>query len=89
MSHNDSLYLLTTSGCSLCEKAKAELWPVLEALKLSLVEVDIVDSSQLLNRFSTQIPVVTAQDPVRSTEISSFLGWPFNQNQVFDWLSRQ
>lgn len=54
------LVLLTTLGCSLCEKAKVELWPVLSRNRLQLIEWDIIHHPYLLNAFSVHIPVLLA-----------------------------
>ncbi|WP_308367590.1 MULTISPECIES: glutaredoxin family protein [unclassified Microbulbifer] len=78
-----NLILYTTLGCSLCEKAKAEIWPLLEQFQLRLREVDIADDSQLLDRFATRIPLVGLGDP------EDVCGWPFDREQLQEWLLRR
>ncbi|WP_323844056.1 glutaredoxin family protein [Microbulbifer magnicolonia] len=77
------LYLYTTLGCSLCEKAKLEIWPQLEQFRLQLQEVDIAEDPELLEHFATQIPVVGLGDP-RDVCI-----WPFDRAQLNDWLRQR
>lgn len=74
------LILYTTLGCSLCEKAKREIWPLLEPFDLRLHEVDIAEDESLLARFATQIPVVGLGDP------DDVCPWPFDSEQLADWL---
>ncbi|KUJ84895.1 glutaredoxin family protein [Microbulbifer flavimaris] len=75
------LILYTTLGCTLCEKAKPEIWPVLEVFGLRLKQVDIAEDEGLMARFATSIPVVGLGDP---TDVCV---WPFDQAQLADWLS--
>lgn len=82
MSKSNNLYLLTTLGCSLCNKAKQQLWPVLSGQHLTLVEVELTDYPDLLALFATQIPVITLSPPEQMTAISKQLSWPFTQAQV-------
>lgn len=77
------LILYTTLGCSLCEKAKLEIWPQLEHFQLRLREVDIADDPQLLERLATRIPVVGLGDP------DDVCAWPFDQLQLAEWLRRR
>ncbi|WP_237055993.1 glutaredoxin family protein [Microbulbifer sediminum] len=74
------LLLYTTLGCSLCEKAKAEIWPVLDDFALRLREVDISDDLDLERRFGARIPVVGLGDP------DDVLGWPFDSSKLRNWL---
>ena len=50
--------LLTSPGCHLCERARADLREVLEPLGLTYREVDVTQELELLRRFSEEIPVV-------------------------------
>ncbi|WP_250462501.1 glutaredoxin family protein [Microbulbifer litoralis] len=77
------LILYTTLGCSLCEKAKPEIWPVLESRGLRLREVDIAGDADLEARFGMRIPVVGLGDP------DDVCAWPFDRDQLADWLSRR
>ncbi len=81
MSAEKTLYLYTTLGCHLCDKAKQLSWPVLNHYGFRLVEVEIADDDQLMQRYSLRIPVVARAD--NATE----LGWPFDQQQLSDLLS--
>ena len=58
MSENKQLILFTTVGCTLCNKAKIELWPVLSEFGLTLVEYDIIDSEVLTPLLATRIPAI-------------------------------
>ncbi|WP_428821424.1 glutaredoxin family protein [Microbulbifer sp. MCCC 1A16149] len=75
-----ALILYTTLGCSLCEKAKEEIWPVLEANQLRLESVDIADDEQLTRLFGWSIPVVGLGD------VEDVLCWPFTASELSQWL---
>lgn len=77
----DELILYTTLGCTLCEKAKPEIWPVLEAFGLHLKQVDIAEDEALMTRFSTSIPAVGLGDP------RDVCLWPFDQAALAEWVS--
>ncbi|WP_226647253.1 glutaredoxin family protein [Microbulbifer variabilis] len=77
------LLLYTTLGCSLCEKAKLEIWPLLEQFGLRLREVDIAEDDGLFERFSLLIPVVGLGDP------EDTCAWPFEQSQLKAWLAKR
>ena len=79
---------MTTAGCSLCEKAKLQLWPTLSQHQLKLMEVDIIDYQILLDQFATQIPVIALQDPTTAKHSMVTLSWPFTSDQVELWLSQ-
>lgn len=74
------LTLYTTLGCTLCEKAKAEIWPLLSPHDLRLREVDIADDPALMERFATQIPLVGLGDP------EDVCAWPFDSHRLEEWL---
>jgi hypothetical protein len=78
------LFLLTTAGCSLCEKAKEQLWPVVAELGLSLTEVDIIHHPHLLEEYATTIPVLSAIDP-RPVNPTHTLAWPFDTQGIRAW----
>ncbi|BFM06973.1 glutaredoxin family protein [Halioxenophilus aromaticivorans] len=83
MSSNEkSLYLLTTLGCSLCQKAKLEIYPALSATGLQLVEVEITDHAHLIALFADKIPVVTLAPASTITSRTQVLEWPFDSLQV-------
>ena len=75
------LILYTTLGCSLCEKAKVEIWPLLDKHQLRLTPVDIADDEDLNRLFGWSIPVVGlgATDDV--------LCWPFTSEELDVWLA--
>lgn len=86
-----SLYLFTTMGCHLCEKAEQLLQPVLmhanrlrqeSGLDPFLLEcVDIADEPALVERYGIRIPVLCIQKGTVE------LGWPFDQGDIFRLLS--
>ncbi|MCK7597332.1 glutaredoxin family protein [Microbulbifer sp. CAU 1566] len=75
-----TLILYTTLGCSLCEKAKVEIWPLLEPFQLRLVPVDIADDAELSRLFGWSIPVVGLGD------VTDVLCWPFTASELEQWL---
>ncbi|GAA5523475.1 hypothetical protein Maes01_00020 [Microbulbifer aestuariivivens] len=75
------LILYTTLGCTLCEKAKPEIWPVVEMFGLRLRQVDIAEDDELMERFSRSIPVVGLGDPEDTCP------WPFTRTQLAEWVS--
>lgn len=79
---NNTLILYTTAGCHLCEHAKDRLWPALSSGDWRLEEVDIADSDELVERYGVRIPVV-----VRAG-VRGELAWPFDEQQLEQWLAR-
>ncbi|WGL17271.1 glutaredoxin family protein [Microbulbifer bruguierae] len=77
------LIFYTTLGCSLCEKAKVEIWPLLEKYQLTLQPVDIADDEQLSRLFGWSIPVVGLG------VIEDVLCWPFAREELDHWLSER
>ncbi|WKD51324.1 glutaredoxin family protein [Microbulbifer spongiae] len=80
MKEGGELILYTTLGCSLCEKAKKEIWPLLARFDLRLHAVDIADDAYLLERFQSIIPAVGLGDP------EDVCLWPFDRLQLQTWL---
>ena len=86
-----ALYLYTTVGCHLCEKADELLVPVLvHANRLReesglapfvLQCVEIADEPALVERYGVRIPVLCIQGGTEE------LGWPFDQEDIFTLLS--
>ncbi|QIL91816.1 glutaredoxin family protein [Microbulbifer harenosus] len=76
-----ALFFYTTLGCSLCEKAKPEIWPLLEKFDLRLQPVDIADDEELTRLFGWSIPVVGLG------EVEDVLCWPFTTSELASWLS--
>nr|WP_277608404.1 glutaredoxin family protein [Microbulbifer elongatus] len=77
------MILYTTLGCSLCEKAKVEIWPLLDKYPLRLESVDIAEDETLTRLFGWSIPVVGlgATDDV--------LCWPFTSEELDAWLAQR
>lgn len=62
-----SLILFSTSGCHLCEDAMA----LLEQLGANYAVQDIIDDSQLVEKYGTKIPVL-------KDNLGNELDWPFD-----------
>ena len=71
-----NVYLYSTVGCHLCDKAKIILWPLLQQYQFTLTEIDIADDDTLIERYGTRIPVIGALDNPGE------LNWPFSAEQV-------
>ena len=54
-----TVQLYTTLGCHLCEQALALLKTLSPELNLSIEEIEIADSDELVDRYGIRIPVVT------------------------------
>ncbi len=74
--------LYTTSGCHLCEQAKSVFWPCAEILGVKLQEIDIAESEEMVERYGIRIPVIASQGGAE-------IGWPFDQQQLLDFLQGQ
>ena len=72
--------LYTTSACHLCEQALDLLQNL--PLELTIVEVEIANSDELMQRYGLTIPVVAVSNSKQE------LNWPFDSNQLLDFLSR-
>ena len=86
------LLLYTTLGCHLCERAEEMLTPVVDFInrgssgndeQIVICLVEIADIPDLMQRYGVHIPVIRLQG------CGSELGWPFDQAQVFEFLSHQ
>ncbi len=78
------LVLYSTSGCHLCDVAEA----MLKQLNPEIVCYDIIDiseSDELVERYGTRIPVLSDPAPETKGEPQE-LGWPFDQEQLLDYL---
>lgn len=72
--------LFGTLGCHLCERAEAQLMPLVEhGLRVELV--DIADSEALFEAYGLRIPVL------RRVDTGEELGWPFDTAQVVRFLT--
>ncbi|MDM3871097.1 glutaredoxin family protein [Porticoccus sp. W117] len=74
------LVLYTGPQCTLCDKAKQVIWPVIAATGHKLVERDITSDIAWLRKYRTTIPVVALGDRE--------LNWPFDQQQLYQWLNQ-
>lgn len=75
------LKLMSTSACHLCDQAKALCDSLLNPEFFRLSVVDIAESDELIERFGTRIPVLCrVRDGVE-------LGWPFDADQIIEFLS--
>lgn len=73
------IVLYHTAGCHLCEKAKDLLWPFISQDLISLIECDIADSDQLIEKYGVRIPVLRSEN---GDEIQ----WPFDVSALEHWL---
>jgi len=75
-----SVLLYSTLGCHLCEVAKEVAWPVLRTVNLALVEVDIAESEDLMERYALRIPVLKIEGAAGD------LAWPFDARALEEYL---
>jgi len=75
------LILYGTSACHLCEEATAILLPITSASGIAMLQVDIADEDELMTRYGLRIPVLACN--------GLELDWPFNTEQVVEFLRRQ
>lgn len=74
--HSVKVYLYSTLGCHLCEQAKVVLWPLLLKYQFRLLEIDISNSDDMIEKYGTRIPVLGVGDNFKE------LNWPFTPEQV-------
>lgn len=79
------LYFLTAQHCELCVEAEAVVVRALAELnsQLEIEVLDIANDRELKKRFGLHIPVLLCQAS------NQFLGWPFTERQVAEFLRRQ
>jgi glutaredoxin len=55
-----TIALLTRSGCSMCERARAELEPIADGfgVPLEVIDVDLAPDPELRAEFGDRLPVV-------------------------------
>lgn len=71
--------LLGTEGCHLCEEAEQ----LLLLARLVFEKQDIIEDEQLMQRYAIRIPVLL-------NKTNKFeLGWPFNTEQLQDFITKQ
>ncbi len=76
------LQLYSTTGCHLCEHAKALIFPLLDNSHFVFEEIDIADNDQLMERYGVTIPVLG------SPRLKEELSWPFSSDEVAAFLER-
>ena len=76
----ESLFLYSTSACSLCERAEQLLRSMPELRSVTLNVVDIAQDATLIARYGTSIPVV-------ATGSGNSIAWPFNADAVIELIS--
>lgn len=74
--------LYGTEGCHLCEEAEVILNRLIEKRpELSEVELcDITTSDELMARYGVRIPIIKSQ------QSGDELGWPFDEQQLSQFL---
>lgn len=77
------LVFYTTSACHLCELAEA-LLQQLNPEMVIIEAVDISESDALIEQYGTRIPVLS--DPDAEKSHPNELSWPFDQEQLLDYL---
>ena len=70
----------TTSHCQLCDQAEALLGQLPLAHPVPVQVIDIAESVELVALYGTRIPVL------RRSDTGAELGWPFDAQQVLDFL---
>ncbi len=75
-----NIYLLGTSGCHLCDVAEKMLRRLAFPLGFKINKLDIVSSDALVEEYGIKIPVL-------KTDIGEELYWPFEEEQLLDWLN--
>jgi len=71
-----TLKLYSTLGCHLCEHAKAIIAPLAEKQNLELIEIDIADSDELMEKYALTIPVL------ENVETGATINWSFDEEAV-------
>ncbi|NOT16147.1 MAG: glutaredoxin family protein [Methylotenera sp.] len=74
------LNLYYTSHCHLCDLAESILASLSSEHDISWILIEIVDSDELLAKYSTRIPVIERLD--NQTEIQ----WPFTTPELIQFL---
>ena len=79
--------LYTSLGCHLCEQAEMILSEVLNPDEIIIEKVEIADSDDLIERYGVRIPVLGFVKHDAGVDGGAELGWPFDHQQVIDFLS--
>lgn len=77
----EKLIFYTTAGCHLCDIAKALFDATLNPEFFQIEEKDIADEDSLIDQYGTRIPVLKRVGNEKE------LGWPFDQQQLVEFLS--
>lgn len=72
--------LYTTAGCHLCELATEILLQANQQSPLTIIDTEIGDDDELVDRYGTTIPVIEFED-------GSQLNWPFDLADVMAKLT--
>lgn len=73
--------LLGTEDCHLCDVAKSIVVEVMSGQAVEVYLEDIAESTELVERYGTRIPVF------RHDESGQELEWPFDQARLQHWLN--
>jgi hypothetical protein len=79
------VYLYTSVGCHLCEKAEALLQQLLGETYAELTLVEISDSDDLVASYGLRIPVLAGK--AADGEWLE-LGWPFDAEEIAGFFAR-
>nr|WP_324260017.1 glutaredoxin family protein [Cellvibrio fontiphilus] len=77
-----AIYLYSTPGCHLCELAREIVDPLLGNYVVTLEEIDIAQSDELIERYGVKIPVLKSPHHLEE------LCWPFDTHQAAAFLER-
>jgi hypothetical protein len=78
---SETIELLGTEGCHLCEQAQWLLLPLCDELNLHIAVIDIaigVNSDALITQYGERLPVLR--------QGKRELNWPFTVEHVRSWL---
>lgn len=73
------IQLLGTTGCHLCDVAERMARRIVPVLGFQLEYVDIAQDDALVDQYGIRIPVLRATN-------GQELGWPFEDQQLIQWL---
>lgn len=77
----NTLRLIGTSGCHLCDEAEQ----LLQELQLPYETIEIMDHADYLTDYELKIPVLLN---ARSVTQKEALCWPFDKSAVIAWLNQ-
>ncbi len=73
--HHPRLFLMSTSGCHLCDLAKEKL----ALLEQPYEEVDIIEDQALVEAYGDKIPILIVEQAEQA------LFWPFDEYQIEEY----